>query len=114
VGFAPYRPYPFLRRLAPWPFLWLGCWSANNRLALDMKTVLSQICLNLCQRSHNGDQRELRPPMTREVYLYLAYLGAPPEELPAAIRSPARRRSYAVRRLSRRMIPCAEPGGQIS
>jgi hypothetical protein len=52
--------------------------------------------------------------MTREVYLYLAYLGAPPEELPAAIRSPARRRSYAVRRLSRRMIPCAEPGGQIS
>jgi hypothetical protein len=20
VGFAPYRPYPFFRRLAPWPF----------------------------------------------------------------------------------------------
>src|SRR6266478_769418 len=35
VGFAPYRPYPFFRRLAPWPFLWLGCWSANGTPSLE-------------------------------------------------------------------------------
>src|SRR6266851_9147518 len=28
VGFAPYRPYPFFRRLAPWPF----CGSVAGRL----------------------------------------------------------------------------------
>ena len=35
VSFAPYRPYPFFRRLAPWRFVWLGCWSANRTLTLD-------------------------------------------------------------------------------
>jgi hypothetical protein len=34
VGFAPYRPYPFFRRLAPWPFR-LGCRSADCTLTLD-------------------------------------------------------------------------------
>jgi hypothetical protein len=35
VGFAPYRPYPFSRRLAPWPFLWLGCWGVRFTPTLD-------------------------------------------------------------------------------
>jgi hypothetical protein len=35
VGFAPYRPYPFFRRLAPWRFHSLGCWSADYALTLD-------------------------------------------------------------------------------
>ena len=37
VGFAPYRPYPLFRRLAPWPFVWLGCWSADCTLTLDTR-----------------------------------------------------------------------------
>jgi hypothetical protein len=40
VGFAPYRPYPFFRRLAPWPFLWLGCRGALNSPSLDTGTRL--------------------------------------------------------------------------
>ncbi len=35
MGFAPYRPYPFFRRLAPWPLFWLGCWSAEYTPSLD-------------------------------------------------------------------------------
>ena len=35
VVFAPYRPYPFFRRLAPWPFVWLGCWTAEIAATLD-------------------------------------------------------------------------------
>ena len=31
----PLRPYPFFRRLAPWPFLWLGCWMAESAITLD-------------------------------------------------------------------------------
>jgi hypothetical protein len=47
VGFAPYRPYPFFRRLAPWPFLWLGCWTANITATLDtLKSVHQLGCLN--------------------------------------------------------------------
>jgi hypothetical protein len=34
----PLRPYPLFRRLAPWPCLWLGCWSAKFTLALDTPT----------------------------------------------------------------------------
>jgi hypothetical protein len=30
-GFLPRRPYPFFRRRAPWPCLWLGCRTARNR-----------------------------------------------------------------------------------
>ena len=35
MGFAPYRPYPFSRRLAPWPFLRLGCRSVRCTPSLD-------------------------------------------------------------------------------
>ena len=35
VGFAPFRPYPLFRRLAPWPFLRLGCSSADFTPTLD-------------------------------------------------------------------------------
>jgi hypothetical protein len=37
VGFAPYRPYPFSRRLAPWPVR-LGCWTAEIAATLDTCT----------------------------------------------------------------------------
>jgi hypothetical protein len=40
VGFAPYRPYPFSRRLAPWPFLWLGCWGVRFTPTLDTGATL--------------------------------------------------------------------------
>src|SRR6266581_5866386 len=43
VGFAPYRPYPFFRRLAPWPFLWLGCWSVDCTLSLDTANRLYEM-----------------------------------------------------------------------
>jgi hypothetical protein len=42
VGFAPYRPYPFFRRRAPWPFVWLGCWTAENAVTLDTGSTLSR------------------------------------------------------------------------
>src|SRR6266568_7630775 len=31
----PLRPYPFFRRLAPWPFLWLGCRTVKIAVTLD-------------------------------------------------------------------------------
>ena len=43
VGFAPYRPYPFFRSLAPWPFLWLGCRTAEIAATLDTFISLPQI-----------------------------------------------------------------------
>jgi hypothetical protein len=40
VGFAPYRPYPFFRRLAPW--LSLGCRTAKIAVTLDTPTRIPQ------------------------------------------------------------------------
>jgi hypothetical protein len=38
----PLRPYPFFRRLAPWPFLWLGCRTAIIAVTLDTVRRISQ------------------------------------------------------------------------
>src|SRR6266850_1445802 len=35
VVFAPTGRIPSFRRLAPWPFLWLGCWSVSCTPSLD-------------------------------------------------------------------------------
>src|SRR6266480_5090138 len=42
VVFAPTEPYPLFRRLAPWPFLWLGCRTAKITVTLDTSMRIPQ------------------------------------------------------------------------
>jgi len=39
VVFAPTGRIPSFRRLAPWPFLWLGCWTAEIAVTPDTQKL---------------------------------------------------------------------------
>src|SRR6267154_5773102 len=57
VVFAPTEPYPFSRRIAPWPCLWLGCWTAKIAVTLD--TLLVYHSMVKCgQKSFDVDRRD--------------------------------------------------------
>src|SRR6266481_3059597 len=50
----PLRPYPFFRRLAPWRFNSLGCWTAKIAVTLDTRkeyrsTNLFQMVRKYCE-----------------------------------------------------------------
>ncbi len=70
--FCPYRPYPFFRRLAPWPFLWLGCWSAKCTLSLDTHLSVPQLVkcaqklLAVDRRESGEDKREFAELLKQE------------------------------------------------
>ena len=61
--FCPYRPYPLFRRLAPWPFVWLGCWSASCTLALDTEDRIPDVA-KLVNWNHLANQA--RPEKSRK------------------------------------------------
>ena len=68
MGFA-LRPYPFFRRLAPWPFLWLGCWTVKIAVTLDTwkeyrSSNLFQMVRKYCEEIFYGLRAEAGSPRT--------------------------------------------------
>src|SRR2546423_14108030 len=58
VVFAPTGRIPSFRRLAPWPFLWLSCWSVSCTPTLDTQTSTPQLAKCGPRNFSTVDQRD--------------------------------------------------------
>ena|SRR5216684_4693690 len=58
VVFAPTGRIPSFRRLAPWPFLWLGCWGADCTPSLDTPLVYHALGEMRSEKVFDLDRRD--------------------------------------------------------
>jgi hypothetical protein len=64
-----YRPYPFFRRMAPWPCRWLGCRTAKIAVTLDTRKeyrgsnsfdMVRKYCEEMCCDAYTAESRTWR------------------------------------------------------